>query len=264
MGHSIAHRAEGSRAAPIVRRIRIADLRDALGQGIDDFLETPTQLIFLALIYPIVGLAAARIAWGGDLFHLIYPLIGGFALLGPLGAVGLYEISRRREQGARTSWLDAFGVLRSPAILSVLALGVLLLGIFILWLFTAQSIFDAAFPDARPASLGTLMRDVIDTPAGHWLIVVGNVAGLVFSAVVLTISVVAFPMMLDREVGVGEAVRTSIHAVLANPVPMAVWGLIVAAGLALGCLPIFVGLAIVMPILGHATWHLYRKLVEAP
>ncbi len=263
MSHSMVHPV-ASQDAPAIRRIRIPDLRDALRLGIDDFLATPTQLVFLALIYPIVGLMAARIAWGGDMFHLIYPLVGGFALLGPIGAIGLYEISRRREQGAQTSWVDAFGVLRSRAIIPVAMLGLVLLAIFMLWLFTAQMIFDAAFPDARPASLGMLMRDVIDTPGGHWLILVGNAVGLVFAIVVLAISVVAFPMMLDREVGVGEAVRTSVRAVLANPVTMAAWGLIVTGGFVLGCLPIFVGLAVVMPILGHATWHLYRKLVEAP
>ncbi len=264
MAYSIAHPASAAQAAPVIRRIGIADLRDALRRGIDDFLATPTQLIFLALIYPVVGLAAARIAWGGDMFHLIYPLIVGFALLGPLGAVGLYEISRRREQGFETSWLDALGVLRSRAIASILGLGVVLLAIFLLWLLVAQTIYEAAFPAMRHASLGALMRDAIDTPAGQWMILVGNAVGLVFAAVVLAISVVAFPMMLDRGVGLADAIRTSVQAVMANPLAMLLWGLIVLGGFVLGCLPLFVGLAVVMPILGHATWHLYRRLVEAP
>lgn len=261
MAYSIAHPAASAHAAPAIRHIGLADLREALRRGTDDFLATPTQLVFLALIYPIVGLAAARIAWGGDMIHLVYPLVMGFALLGPLGAVGLYEISRRREQGLETSWLDAFGVLRSPALLPVLGLGVVLLAIFLVWLVAAGAIYDAAFPETRHGSLGTLMRDVIDTPQGHWLIVTGNLVGLGFGAAVLAISVVAFPMMLDRGAGVGEAVRTSIRAVAANPLTMAAWGLIVLAGFVLGCLPLFVGLAVVMPILGHATWHLYRRLV---
>ncbi len=264
MAYSIAHPVPTDHAAPAIRHIGIADLRDALRRGTDDFLATPTQLVFLALIYPVVGLVAARVAWGGNMFQLIYPLVMGFALLGPVGAIGLYEISRRREQGAETSWLDGLGVLRSRAIFSVLVLGVVLLAIFLAWLLVAQAIYDAAFPGMRHASLGTLMRDVIDTPQGRWMILLGNAAGLVFGAVVLTISVVAFPMMLDRGVGVGEAVRTSVRAVAANPVTVAVWGLIVLAGFVVGCLPLFVGLAVVMPILGHATWHLYRKLVEAP
>lgn len=264
MAHSVAGHGTRVHETPVIRHIGVADLRDVLVRGVDDFLTTPTQLVFLALIYPVVGLAAARIAWGGDMFHLIYPLLVGFALLGPIGAVGLYEISRRREQGAETSWLDALGVLHSRAILSIFGLGVVLLGIFLLWLVVAQAIYDAAFPAMPHASLGALMRDVIDTPEGHWMILVGNLVGLLFAAVVLTISVVAFPMMLDREVGIGEAVRCSVQAVAANPLTMLLWGLIVLGGFVLGCLPLFVGLAVVMPILGHATWHLYRKLVEAP
>ncbi len=264
MAHSIAQRGVAAQDVAVIRHIGLRDLRDALVRGVDDFLATPTQLFFLALIYPIVGLAAARIAWGGNLFHLIYPLVVGFALLGPLGAIGLYEISRRREQGVATSWLDALGVVQSRAILSVVGLGVILLAIFMLWLFTAQAIYDAAFAGMRHASVGALMRDVLDTPEGRWLIVVGNGAGLVFAAVVLALSVVAFPMMLDREASLGEAVGTSVRAVLANPFAMAAWGLVVLGAFVLGCLPVFVGLAVVMPILGHATWHLYRRLIEAP
>jgi len=264
MAHSIAHHGAGAQAPPAIRRIGLADLREALSRGVDDFLATPTQLVFLALIYPVVGLLAARLAWGGNAFHLIYPLVMGFALLGPVGSIGLYEISRRREAGEATSWLDAIKVLRSPAILSVLALGMVLVGIFVAWLLVAQAIYDAAFPAMRHASLGALLRDVIDTPEGRWMILAGNAVGLVFAAVVLAISVVAFPLMLDRQAGVGEAVATSLRAVMANPGTMLAWGLMVLAGFVLGCLPLFVGLAVVMPILGHATWHLYRRLLEAP
>jgi len=264
MAYSIAHHGADAHAPPVIRRIGIADLREAASRGVDDFLATPTQLVFLALIYPVVGLLAARLAWGGDAFQLIYPLVMGFALLGPVGAIGLYEISRRREAGEATTWLDAAKVLRSPALLSVLALGVVLLGIFVAWLLVAQAIYDAAFPAMRHGSPGALLRDVIDTPDGRWMILVGNGVGLVFAAVVMSISVVAFPMMLDREASVGEAVATSVRAVVANPVPMLAWGLVVLGLFVLGCLPLFVGLAVVMPILGHATWHLYRRLVEAP
>ena len=108
------------------------------------------------------------------------------------------------------------------------------------------------------------IHDVLTTSHGWALIIAGNVIGFIFAAVVLSISVVSFPLLLDRDVGAAVAVQTSIRAVLANPLTMALWGLIVALALVIGSIPLFVGLAIVMPVLGHATWHLYRRVVEHP
>lgn len=253
--------AAGHSDTPAIRRIGLADLRQVLSDGADDFLATPTQLIFLALIYPIIGLVAARMAWGGDMLHLIYPLFAGITLMGPVAAVGIYEISRRRELGEQTSWLDALRVVRSPAILSIAALGLVLLAIFALWLVAAQIVYRQSFGGMTHATPGALLRDLVDTPAGWRMIVLGNAVGAVFAVIVLAISVVSFPMMLDRRVGPGIAVRTSLRAVAANPLAMAAWGLIVAVALLLGCLSLFVGLSVVMPVLGHATWHLYRRVV---
>jgi len=246
--------------APAVRRIGVADVREALRRGVDDFLAIPTQLAFLGLIYPLVGMVAARAAWGGDILPLLYPLVAGLSLMGPVAALGLTELSRRRERGDQVSWIDAFGAFRSPAFGSILGLALLLALIFLLWLGAAWAI-HAATLGAAPASLGTLIRDVVDTPEGWQLLVIGNVVGFGFALVVLAISVVSFPLILDRHVSVGTAINTSIRACMANPVPMALWGLLVAGGLMLGALPAFVGLAVVMPILGHATWHLYRRVV---
>jgi uncharacterized membrane protein len=247
---------------PAVRHIGISDVKDALSKGIDDFRETPTQLVFLGLIYPIVGLFAAKAAAEEDLLPLIYPLLAGLSIMGPVVAVGLYELSRRREMGLEVSWLNAFDVLKSPAIYSIAALGVALLAIFVAWLISAQAIYEATFGGTTPESIGGFLREVFTTAHGWTLIVVGNLVGFVFAVMVLTISVVSFPLMLDRNLGAVAAAQTSIKAVLANPIPMAAWGLIVAISLFLGCIPIFVGLAVVMPILGHGTWHLYRKVVE--
>jgi uncharacterized membrane protein len=243
-----------------IRSIGVADLRQAMSRGVDDFLATPTQLIFLALLYPVIGMVAARAAWGGDMIQLVYPLVVGIALMGPVAAIGMYEISRRREKGYRTSWLDAVKVVRSPAILPVAALGLVLLAIFALWVMAAQLIYVSNFTTTHE-TLGALLRDLVDTPAGWTVVLVGNAVGFGFALLVLALSVVSFPMMLDRNVGLAVAVRTSLRAFAANPVPMMAWGLIVAACLLLGCLPLFVGLAVVMPVLGHATWHLYRRVV---
>ncbi len=134
--------------------------------------------------------------------------------------------------------------------------------LFLLWLFTAQSIYTRLFGDEAPASIGTFLRDVLTTSRGWTLILFGNAAGFIFAVVVLATTVVAFPLLLDRDVGAVAAIETSARAVMANPLQMALWGLIVAVLLVIGSIPLFAGLAVVIPILGHATWHLYRKVVE--
>jgi uncharacterized membrane protein len=261
--HAARTGAAGAAAAePVVQRIAVADVFDALRRGWQDFLATPTQLIFLGLIYPLVGLFAARATSGGNALALFYPLVAGLSLMGPVAAIGIYEISRRRERGWATSWLDAFSVLRSPAILSIVALGLMLLVIFGFWVLAAQWIYESTVGSiAHPATVGEFMGLLRDTPEGWRLILFGNAVGFLFAVAVLALSVVSFPLLLDRDVGPGVAVRTSLRAVAANPGPMAVWGLIVAALLLLGSIPLFVGLAVAMPVLGHGTWHLYRKVV---
>lgn len=254
--------AAASAAEPAVRRIGFADIGDALRLGWQDFLAAPTQLLFLGLLYPLVGLFAARATGGGDLMALFYPLVAGLSLMGPVAAVGIYEISRRRERGWAVSWLDAFAVLRSPAILSIAALGLMLLVIFGAWVLVAQWIYAATLGSvAQPSSVSEFMQLVFQTPEGWRLILFGNAAGFLFAVAVLALTVVSFPLLLDRDVGPSVAVRTSLRAVAANPAPMAAWGLTVAVLLLAGSLPLFIGLAIVMPLLGHGTWHLYRKVV---
>jgi uncharacterized membrane protein len=257
----------GSQAAPAipeVRKIGLADIRDALAKGIDDFWAFPTHVIFLSIIYPIVGLALVRAMWSDTFLPLLYPLAAGFALIGPFAATGLYELSRRRELGLDVSWKDAFGARHSPSIDGILALGGLLTAIFVLWLAVAQAIYVANFGYEPAAGIPNFLTRVFTTPEGWRLILIGNGAGFVFALVVLTISAVSFPLLLDRDVGAVVALLTSIRAVLRNPVPMAAWGLIVAGLLVLGSLPLLFGLAVVMPILGHSTWHLYRKVVVPP
>ncbi|HZH53131.1 MAG TPA: DUF2189 domain-containing protein [Microvirga sp.] len=251
-------------AHPVVRKIGPRDLKEALSRGFDDFWAMPSHLLFLALIYPIAGACLAALTFTNNALPLLYPLASGFALLGPLAAIGLYEISRRREMGLEPTWQDAFAVLRSPSIPSIIALGVLLLVIFLAWIGTARMLYEALFGYAAPESYTRFVNEVLTTSQGLQLIVLGNLLGLVFAVVVLSISVISFPLLLDRDVGAAVAVQTSIRAVATNPLTMALWGLIVAGGLVLGSLPVFVGLAIVMPVLGHATWHLYRRVVEPP
>jgi uncharacterized membrane protein len=249
------------RSVPRVRRITAADLRDVLRQGFEDFGAYRTDVIFLCLLYPIVGLVLSRLIWGYGMVPLLFPLASGFALIAPFFAVGLYEMSRRREAGRAEGWADAFGVARSPALGSIMALGLLLLALFVLWLGAAHIIWLITLGPEPPVSLQAFAQDVVGTSAGRTMATVGLAVGFVFALAVLMLSVVSFPLLLDRDVGLGTAIATSVEVVRENPGPMALWGLIIAAALALGSIPLLLGLAIVFPVLGHATWHLYRKVL---
>jgi len=260
---SSSHLLVGANApAPLeIRRITPADVLQALARGLDDFAAMPSHAVFLCVIYPLIGLCLIAFVSGYALLPLAFPIAAGFALIGPFAAIGLYELSRRREAGLDTSSSRAFDVLHSRSIGAIVALGVLLMLIFLVWVAVADAIYVANFGYTAPASIAQFASDVFTTSAGWNLIMVGTGIGFLFAVLVLTISAISFPLLLDRDVGAAVAVFTSIRVVLANPISMALWGLIVAALLVAGSLPFFLGLTVVMPVLGHATWHLYRKAV---
>ena len=246
---------------PEVRRIGFADLIASLREGWHDFWERPSHLVFLGLIYPLVGAALALWSSGSNSWPLLFPLISGFALVGPLAALPIYEMSRRQELGLDTHWSSALQVFRSPAIASIAAVGVMMLVIFTVWLLVAQVLYEQLFGPGSPPTFAAFTSEVFGTPEGQWLMLWGNLIGAGFAAVALATSVITLPLLLDRDVGAAVAVQTSIRAVLKSPVVYAVWGIMVAALLVLGSIPLLVGLCIVVPLLGHATWHLYRKAV---
>jgi len=246
----------------VIRKIGLSDLSDALRLGWEDFKAIPTHAIVLCVIYPVLGLVLFRMVLGYSLLPLLFPLAAGFTLIGPFAAIGLYELSRRRERGEEAAAWDAMHVLRAPSFGAMLELGTLLLVLFITWIAAADAIYIATFGHAPAASIPDFATRVLTTPEGWWLIIVGCGVGFLFAIVALCVSVVSFPLMLDRHTTAIDAIRTSLRAVMKNPFAMAMWGLIVAALLVIGSLPFFVGLAVVLPVLGHATWHLYRKLVE--
>jgi uncharacterized membrane protein len=257
---SLAQPAQDS-TGPIIRQIGLPDLHDALRRGWEDFKEVPSHAIILCVIYPILGLGLARAVLGYSVLPLLFPLAAGFALLGPFAALGLYELSRRRELGMHASAWNALDVFSSPSFGAMLGVGTLLLALFVVWIAVAQAIYVATFGYEGVTGASDFVRRVLTTPQGWWLIVVGCGVGFLFALIALCVSVVSFPLMLDRHASAGEAMVTSLRVVAANPATMAAWGLIVAALLVVGSIPFFLGLAVVVPLLGHATWHLYRKVI---
>jgi uncharacterized membrane protein len=249
-------------ATPRLRRLSGDDCFSALKEGIGDFFAMPTYPVFVGLFYAVAGIALFAMTSFGNALQLAFPLAAGFALIGPFVAIGLYEMSRRRERGLSVRGRDAFTVLRSPALPSILAFGLLLLAIFAAWILAAELIYVWIYGPNPPASATSFFRDVLTTDRGVMLVVVGVLVGFCFAAIALAISVVAFPLMLDRDLGLVPALAASLRVTQANPLAVALWGLIVAAALVLGSLPLFFGLAVVMPVLGHATWRFYRKAIE--
>jgi uncharacterized membrane protein len=253
---------DAAAAMPKVRTITTQDLRDALRRGWDDFMAKPSHLVFLALIYPVAGMLLGQLTVSYNILPLLFPLVAGFALLGPFAAIGLYEISRRREKGINASWGHAFALLKSPAIGQIMLLGALLTGLFVAWMVSAWFIYRGLIVLPINASAQDFFRTVLTTFDGWVMIIVGNSLGLLFAIVAFAISVVSFPLIIDRRVDAATAVKTSIAAVEANPRVMMIWGLMITGLLVLGSLPLLVGLVVVMPVLGHASWHVYRKVVE--
>ncbi len=248
-------------APPQVRKIGPRDCFAALAEGFDDFLAMPSHVAFLGLFYVVAGLVLGSLSSLGGALQLLFPIASGFALVGPVVAIGLYELSRRRELGLSADWRDAFVVVRSPALPAILALGLLLMAIFAAWIGSAEALYVWLYGPNPPTSTGVFLIDVLTSSRGWLLIGIGGAIGFCFAALALCLSIVSFPLLLDRDVGLVAAVGASLRTAWTNPIAVALWGLIVATLLVLGSLPLFIGLAIVMPVLGHATWHFYRRAI---
>lgn len=245
-----------------VRRIEVSDLWIALRQGFDDFLHHRGDIFFLGLIYPFVGIFTGLMARQENAIQLFFPLVAGIALLGPAVAAIFYEVARRRERGENPSWREAFGLIRRSSFDGLVTLAGVLAVVFMLWMLTAWAIYAWTLGPEPPVSVGQFVRDLFGTPAGWTMIIVGNLMGLLFAAAALAVGVASFPMLVDRPVSAATALNTSLRATARNAGPLAVWGVIVVALLVLGTIPLFVGLAVVVPVLGYATWHLYTRMVE--
>jgi uncharacterized membrane protein len=249
-------------AEPKVRTMTNDDIRDALRQGWEDFEAVRSDVMFICLIYPVIGLLLVGVGFNTNLLPLVFPVAAGFALLGPFIAVGLYEVSRHREAGEEVSWVSALGVVRSPNFGAIIVLGLYLAAIFVAWIVVAHFIWYLTLGPEQPTSLSGFIQEVVSTGRGWVMIVIGVAVGFCFALAVLATSVVSFPLLLHRNIGVPRAIHTSYQVFRKNPKVVANWGLTIAVFLLIGSIPAFIGLIIVLPVLGHGTWHFYRRAVK--
>jgi uncharacterized membrane protein len=258
----LAVRAAAPGAKIPVRKITDEDLRWSLRQGLGDFQAMRGDLVFAGLIYTVLGVAAAVMTTNGPLMPFFFPVVAGVGLLGPVAAVGFYELARRREDGLESGWKHFLDVRRRPAVDDMGIVAGLLLAVFVLWLIAAGLLYVALFGWATPTSITDFFGAVFTTPRGWALILFGAAIGAIFGWIVLALSVASLPMLVDCDVSAAEAVSASWRAAHANKPQMVRWGLIVLGLLVLGSIPLFVGLAFVLPWLGYSTWHLYTRLVD--
>ncbi|SHG90908.1 DUF2189 domain-containing protein [Cognatishimia maritima] len=246
---------------PTVLPLDIHDISTALKLGWQDVMRFRSDVFALVVVYPMIGFALAFLAFEQALLPMLFPMAAGFALLGPVACIGMYEISRQNEETGSASWGTALSALRSRVIGPVMVLGFFMLVWFMLWMAAAFAIYAITLGPAMPISTMGFISDVLTTSSGWIMILLGVGVGAVFAFVVLLVSAVGFPMLIDKPVGLPIAVATSVRAVRLNLKPMLLWGLVVAAMLALATITVFLGLVLVLPWLGHATWHLYRLTI---
>ncbi|HEX3676501.1 MAG TPA: DUF2189 domain-containing protein [Sphingomicrobium sp.] len=252
-----------SRAKKIpVRTITDEDLRLSLRQGWEDFGDLRGDIFFAGVIYTLIGLAAVVMTTSAPLIPFFFPVVAGVALLGPIAAVGFYELARQREKGRDVHWYNFLDVRKLASLDDMGIVAGLLLLIFLGWLLAAGLLYALIFGWATPTSVGGFLSMIFTTPRGWTLIIAGAVAGAFFGWFVLALSVVSLPMLVDCDISAAEAVSASWRATHANKGEMVRWGILVTALLVLGSIPAFVGLAFVLPWLGYSTWHLYTRLID--
>ncbi|MFO7856919.1 MAG: DUF2189 domain-containing protein [Paracoccaceae bacterium] len=251
--------APAARASSGARRLTFADLRESLAEGWSDFLAKPSHNFLLGLIYPLVGFLLIRATSGGPTLPLIWPLISGFALVGPVATIGLMELSRRRELGETPGWRDALAPFGRPGGGAALRISLALFALLAAWLATAQALSALILGDAEAATPAAFAGLVFGSAEGWLLILLGNAVGALFAAAVLLIGAFSLPLALDGERSARRAMAGSVRAGVGNLRVMAVWGALVGsvlvASIALG----LVGLAVTLPVLAHANWRLHRR-----
>ena len=231
-----------------------------MDQGIRDFRAAPQYGLFFGAFYAVAGWLMIGLAYYLEFPYLVYPLGTGFALFAPFAATGLYDVSRRLEQGEPLNWNAVLGSIKAVSGRELAWMAVVTVFTVIIWLDIAAFLFFA-FMGFGGGMSDNLINEILTTSRGWVFLAIGNIVGAILAALVFSYSAVSFPMLYDRNVDFVTAMVTSVKAVLKNPWPMAIWAIIIAVHLALSLVSLFAGLVIVLPILGHTTWHIYRKVV---
>lgn len=258
----VASEAPTYRKPPVVRPVTTADIRAALSSGLDDFRAAPLYGAFFGAIYAVAGILIVLAVTRFHMPWLGYPLAAGFALLGPFVAVGTYEVSRRIEAGTPLSWSGVLGVMLAQRGREFSWLAFVTLFVFLIWMYQVRLLLALFLGFKSFASFSEFVQIVLTTPEGLMFLAVGHVVGAALALGVFSLTVVSFPLLLDRDVDFITAMITSVKAVTTSPVPMLGWGAIVALTLMVAAVPMFLGLLIALPVLGHTTWHIFRRLVE--
>jgi len=245
---------------PVVRRITAADIAEALGQGLRDFQAVPLYGLAFGALYAAGGIIIVLCLTAFGMIYLAYPLAAGFALIGPFVATGLYEVSRRREAGQPISMGAIWSAVRSRGEIGWMAFVTLFF--FVVWMYQVRLLIALLLGlNASFSSLKEFITLVLTTDEGLLFLIVGNLEGAALSLILFSLTVVSFPLLLDREVDFVTAMVTSVRAVVASPGPMIGWAAVIVILLIISALPYFIGLVVTLPVLGHATWHLYRRIV---
>lgn len=239
--------------------LRVRDLRAALAAGWRDFTACPVYGLFFGAIYVVAGLFLyyALFNWGAVVW--LIPAAAGFPLLAPFVAVGLYEVSRRRELGLPMSWSVVLGALRGRGDEQILSMGVIVFVAFGFWLMIAHGIFAVFMAES---GIGSESLALFTTTAGIMMLAVGTIVGAIMALAFFAITVMSLPMLVDREADFLTAIIVSLGTVRSNRFVMVTWAVWIAIGLFIAMLPLFLGLLVALPVFGHATWHLYRRAVQ--
>lgn len=245
---------------PVVRRITAADIAEALGQGLRDFQATPLYGLSFGALYAGGGIVILLCLTAFGLVYLAYPLAAGFALIGPFVAIGLYEVSRRREAGQPISMAGIWSTVTSRSEIGWMAFVTLF--VFVIWMYQVRLLIALLIGlNASFSSLHEFITVVLTTNEGLVFLAIGNLVGAALSLILFSLTVVSFPLLLDRDVDFVTAMVTSVRAVVMSPVPMIGWAAVIVVLLVVSALPYFLGLLVTLPVLGHATWHLCRRIV---
>jgi uncharacterized membrane protein len=245
---------------PVVRPIAAADIAEALGQGLRDFQAMPLYGLMFGALYAAGGILIVLSLTAFGMVYLAYPLAAGFALIGPFVAVGLYEMSRRREKGEPVTLAAIWATVRSRSEIGWMAFVTLF--IFVIWMYQVRLLIALILGiNASFSSLQQFITLVLTTNEGLLFLAIGNAVGAALSLILFSLTVVSFPLLLDREVDFVTAMVTSVRAVVTSPLPMIGWAAVIVVLLIVSSIPYFLGLVVTLPVLGHATWHLYRRIV---